>query len=195
MGDRAVSIIDPISGDDATRRGLDGILESSVREGIGDELFLRIVGHVPGYAEALHDAMHVSHVEGNVDHKLKEIIRIQLAKTADDRYFAGLRSAKAVREGLTEERIEAGCDDFDNDPRFTAAEKWALRYAYLMYRAPEQVDKAFYDEGKHHYSEAQIMELGGMIALHYGMQLFMRTLATTAPREVEEHRIGPGSNE
>ncbi len=45
-----------------------------------------------------------------------------------------------------------------------------------MYREPEKVDAAFYDEGKRHFTEAQIMELGGMIAVHYGMQVFMRTL-------------------
>ena len=45
-----------------------------------------------------------------------------------------------------------------------------------MYRAPEQVNASFYDEGKQHYSEAQIMEIGGLIAIHYGMAVFMRTL-------------------
>jgi hypothetical protein len=29
---------------------------------------------------------------------------------------------------------------------------------------------------KNYYTEAQIMELGGFIAFHYGMQVFMRTL-------------------
>ena len=60
--------------------------------------------------------------------------------------------------------------------QFSAAEKWALRYASLMFTAPTKIDKAFYDEGKTHYTEAQIMELGAFIAFHYGMQLFMGTL-------------------
>jgi hypothetical protein len=30
---------------------------------------------------------------------------------------------------------------------------------------------------KTHFSEAEIMELGAFIALQYGMQMFMRTLA------------------
>ena len=33
-----------------------------------------------------------------------------------------------------------------------------------------------HEEGKQHFTEAQIMELGGMIALHHGMQVLMRTL-------------------
>ena len=45
-----------------------------------------------------------------------------------------------------------------------------------MYLSPDNVDAGFYAEGKKHYSEAQIMELGAFIAFHYGMQAFARTL-------------------
>lgn len=161
----------------AEAEGLEEVLETSDRSGVPDELFIRILAHAPGYAEAIHDAMHTAHVGGNVDHRLKEIIRIQLARTAEDPYFSGLRSTKAVDEGLTEEMIDAGSGDFESDDRFTDAEKWAFRYAHLMYRSPEKIDSSFYDEGKRHFSEAQIMELGGMIAIHYGMQRFMASLS------------------
>ena len=52
----------------------------------------------------------------------------------------------------------------------------ALRYAREMYTNPENVNATFYAEGKRHYSEAQIMELGAFIALHYGMHAWARTL-------------------
>jgi alkylhydroperoxidase family enzyme len=117
-----------------------------------------------------------SHAEGGVDHKLKEVIRVRLARAAGDPYFGALRSRAARAAGLDEETIEAGAGDFENDPRFGAAEKWALTYAREMYLNPERIDAAFYAEGKKHYSEAQIMELGAFIAFHYGMQAFARTL-------------------
>jgi alkylhydroperoxidase family enzyme len=101
---------------------------------------------------------------------------VQLARTAGDPYFGGLRSARARAAGLDESRIEAGAGKFEDDPGFSAAEKWALRYAREMYLNPERIDATFYDEGKRHYSEAQIMELGAFIAFHYGMQAFARTL-------------------
>ena len=104
------------------------------------------------------------------------MIRIQLATKAEDPYFSNLRSRRALDAGLTEERIQAALGDFANDPQFTPAEKWALDYAHRMYRTPESVDAAYYDEGKQHWTEAQIMELGGLVAIHYGMQVFMRTL-------------------
>ena len=86
-----------------------------------------------------------------------------------------------MADGLDEAAIAAGCDDYERSPRFSEAEKWALRYADQMYLNPASVDAAFYAGMKQHYSEAQIMELGAFIALHYGMQVFMRTLGNGAP--------------
>ena len=155
---------------------LQALIARADETGIADSRFVRLLAHVPGYAEALHDALDRSLMEGSVDHALKEIIRIQLARLAGDPYFAAFRSKRALEQGLTEERIEAGCGDFETDDGFAPAEKWALRYGWLMYRAPGKVDKAFYDEGKTHYSEAQIVELGAFIAFHYGMQIFFGTI-------------------
>lgn len=152
------------------------LMERARELNVPDEQFFRVLAHAPNYAEALFEAMHQSHALGTVDHKLKEIIRVQLARLAGDPYFAALRSKVALAAGLTEETIEAGCGDFENDARFSEAEKWALRYGYWMYREPGRVDAKFYDEGKKHYSEAEIVELGAFIALHYGLQVFMRTL-------------------
>jgi alkylhydroperoxidase family enzyme len=147
--------------------------------GVPDTLFPCILARVPAYAKALLRALLLSHTEGNVDHRLKEIIRVQLARTAGDPYFAGLRSGRALAAGLDENAIEAGAVKFESDPRFTPAEKWALRYAREMYLNPEKIDGAFYAEGKKHFTEAQIMELGAFIAFHYGMQAFARTLGAT----------------
>lgn len=149
--------------------------------GVPDALFSRILARAPTLAKAVLRAMLHSHAEGSVDHRLKEIIRVQLARTAGDPYFSGLRSARAQEAGLDESRIAAGSGRFEDDPRFTAAEKWALRYAREMYLNPERIDAAFYAEGKRHYTEAQIMELGAFIAFHYGMQAFARTLGAQPP--------------
>lgn len=173
-----MAAVDPIPKSDAQTQGID--LDSFARLGDEDAVFLRILARVPGYAEAIWGAMSESLFEGNVDHRLKEIVRLQLASTAEDAYFGDLRSKEALASGLTEDHIAAGQTGFETDPDFTDAEKWALRYAWLMYRRPEQVDAGFYAEGKRHFSEAEIMELGGLIAIHYGMQVFMRTMGNPA---------------
>ncbi len=171
-----MSHIEPLKAEDVRDPELLELIRRGEVLGVPDALFSRVLARVPAYAKALLRALIVSHAEGSVDHRLKEIIRLQLARTAGDPYFAGLRSVRAAQTGLDEERIAAGSGRFEDDPRFSAAEKWALRYAREMYLNPERVDAAFYAEGKRHYSEAQIMELGAFIAFHYGMQAFTRTL-------------------
>jgi alkylhydroperoxidase family enzyme len=149
--------------------------------GVPDARFSGILARSPLHAKAVLRALLHSHAEGNVDHKLKEMIRISLARIAGDAYFASLRSARAQQQGLDEQTIEAGAGNHETAAALTPAEKCALRYAKLMYLDAARVDAALYAELKTHFSEAQIMELGAFIALHYGMQMFMRTLAVTTP--------------
>jgi alkylhydroperoxidase family enzyme len=144
--------------------------------GLADEQFFEVLAHAPNYGEALFNAMRQAYVNGGVDVRVKEAIRIQLARLAGDEYFASLRSKKAMKAGLTEELIDAACGDFDKEPAFTDAHKWAFRYGYLMYREPGKVNKEFYEEGKKHYSEAEILELGNYMTINFGMQSFIQTL-------------------
>jgi len=168
--------IEPLRQDQITDPEILELIRQCEQLGVPDALFPRIVARVPGYAKALLRAMLQSHQQGGVDHRLKEVIRVQLARAAGDGYFSNLRSARAKAEGLDEETIEAGSGDYDDDARFTEREKWALRYAEQMFLDPVKVDAAFYAGLKEHFTEAQIMELGAFIAFHYGMQCFMRTV-------------------
>ncbi len=188
-------IIEPLDPEAIDDKNWKRVMERTAETQAPDALFSRIMAHAPGYAAAMHDAMHRSHAMGGVNHKLKEMVRIQLARTAQDTYFANLRSEQAKKEGLTEERIEAACGDFENDPQFSDSEKWALRYSYWMYRDATKLDKDFYDEGKKHFSEAQIMELGAMVALHYGLQVFMRTLKAYPLHDPEGNPVTQAQSE
>lgn len=163
--------------DDKELRDLIGEAESL---GVPGAHFARIIARSPVHAKPFLRAMMMSHAEGNVDHKLKEVIRILLARFAEDTYFSNLRSSKARSPALSEEEIDAGSGDYEDSPLFSEAEKCALRYADQMFLDANKVDAELYDELKTHFSEAQIMELGSFIALHYGMQMFMRTLGNAA---------------
>jgi alkylhydroperoxidase family enzyme len=176
-------LVEPLKVAEIRDPELKALIARCTELGVPDVVFAGILARVPGCARALLRAALVSHAEGNVDHRLKEVIRVQLARIAGDPYFAGLRSNRARCLGLSEETIAAAVGRFEGDPRFTAAEKWALRYARNMYLEPDKVDAAFYAEGRRYYTEAGIMELGAFIAFHYGMQVFMRTMAT--PRREE----------
>jgi hypothetical protein len=157
------------------------LIAQSEALGVPDDLFPRLIARAPAQAKPLMRALLMSHTQGNIDHKLKEIVRILLARFANDRYFASLRSLKARAMGLTEACIDEGCFEYEDDAKgFSEAEKIVLRFADLMYLDASQIDKAFYDEMKKHWSEAQIMELGSFMVCHYGMAMFMRSMGAKA---------------
>lgn len=143
--------------------------------GVPDRLFVQIFARQPEQMKGMLRAMLVSHRDGSVDHKLKEIIRIQIARFAEDPYFANLRSKKAIAAGLTEAMIDAGCDDYEDSDLFAESEKVALRFAEQMFLDSSKVDKIFYDEMHKHFSDPEIMEIGAFIALFHGIHMVMRT--------------------
>ncbi len=147
-----------------------------VELGVPDELFPRIIARVPAQAKTLLGVMLELHTKGMVDHQLKEIIRIQLARFVEDPYFSALRSKRAIAECLTEERIDAGCDDYEDSELFTEAERMALRFSDQLFLDPDKVDAIFYEQMREHWTEAQIMEIGTFLAIYHAAHLFMKTL-------------------
>ena len=178
-----MSYITPLPRAAVTDPEMQELIAQAEAVGVPDDTFARIIARSPPHAKPVMRALLMSHIEGNVDHRLKEIIRILLARFAGDAYFAALRSRKAREMGLDEKRIEAGCGDYEDSALFSEVEKCALRYADQMYLDPTKIDAAFYAELKKHFTEAQIMELGAFIAFHYGMQMFMRSLRTAGPSD------------
>ena len=87
-----------------------------------------------------------------------------------------MRSASAKRQGLEENDIDEAIANYDTSPRFTAAEKLALRYSEWMALDPEKLDRAFYDTLRQHYSDEEIVELGTFIGFNIGYHTFFGTL-------------------
>ena len=119
-----MSHIAPIPREAITDPEMIELIAQSEKLGMPDDLFPRIIARTPEQAKPLMRALLLSHAQGNVDHRLKEIIRVLLARFANDKYFAALRSRKAQDMGLTEARIDAGCYEYESDASFTEAEKW-----------------------------------------------------------------------
>lgn len=173
--------VQPLELDQISDPELRDLVVQSEELGVPGGTFARILARKPEQAKATLRVMLLKFFEGNIDHRLKEIIRIQLARFTEDPYSSGLRSVKAREMGLTEEEIDAGSGDYEDSDFFTEAEKVALRYADQMYLDSTKVDNAFYDELKKHYSEAQVMELGAFIALYYAAHKVMRSFGNPEP--------------
>ncbi|HSC94588.1 MAG TPA: hypothetical protein VLC73_06440 [Burkholderiales bacterium] len=77
---------------------------------------------------------------------------------------------------MTEGDIDEGSAEYATSPRFTEAEKLALRYSELMALNPDKINAAFYDELRRHYSEEEIVELGTFIGFNIGYHTFFGTL-------------------
>jgi len=77
---------------------------------------------------------------------------------------------------LGEADIDEGVTHYETSPCFTEAEKLALRYSVLMALDPDRIDANFYDALRHHYSDAEIVELGTFIGFNIGFHTFFKTL-------------------
>lgn len=149
--------------------------------GVPDPQFSRIVARVPEQARTMLATILHCYAQGGVDHRLKELVRIQMAHAVRDPYFSALRSRKALAAGLTEADVEAALGDYESEERFSAAEKLAMAFAEQMFLDSTKVDANFYAALKAHYTEPQIMELGTFIGIWQGVHLVGKTLGLTAP--------------
>lgn len=175
-----MTFIAPLELDEIEDPELRALVVRSEEMGVPGGTFARIIARKPEQAKATLNVMLLKFTEGNVDHRLKEIIRIQLARFTEDPYSSSLRSNKAREMGLTEAEIEAGSGDYEDSELFTEAEKVALRYADQMFLDSTKVDAAFYDEMKKYYTEPQIMELGAFIAVFHAAHMVMRSFGAPA---------------
>jgi len=116
-----MSHIAPLADAEITDPELRAVIAQCEALGVPDALLGRILARSPVHAVPMLRALLMSHAQGGVDHKLKEVVRIQLARFAGDSYFSALRSERARAAGLTEEAIEAGSGDYEDSPLFTEA--------------------------------------------------------------------------
>jgi alkylhydroperoxidase family enzyme len=77
---------------------------------------------------------------------------------------------------LKEDEIDEGVAHFEASPRFTEAEKLALRYSELMALDPGRITREFREELRRHYTEAEMVELGTFIGFNIGYHTFFSTL-------------------
>ena len=74
--------VTPLPREAITDPELRELMEQGEALGVPNDLFVRIIARAPQQAKPLMRAMLMSHAEGNVDHRLKEVIRVQLSRMA-----------------------------------------------------------------------------------------------------------------
>lgn len=120
--------------------------------------------------------------EGDLPHRLKEIVRIFLSASQGCAYCSVVRSKQGAAEGVNDELLLA-LDDINSNPHLSEPERMALVFADRLKRG-EADDDALFAELREHFSEAEILELGLFCGTVVGIGSFAKLLKVVTWDEV-----------
>jgi len=167
-----ISYVDVESVTDPT---LAAYLEESRRYGTPRLESQAIRAHVPAVLETFSQAWQRTFREGVLDHRVKELARVFIAKSLDCGYCAGQRSHVAAAQGVTEREYDE-LIEFRKSTVLTDREKAALLWAEAIAWDPALADDEVWDQLHAHFSDPELVELGYFIGLTMGQQRFLKTL-------------------
>ena len=107
--------------------------------------------------------------------RLVELVRLRVAFHNQCRSCMAIRYADAVADGVTEDLVCSLERPYDA-PGLTDAERVAIRYGELFATNHLAIDDALYDELRAHFTEAQVVELGMVVAFFVGFGRLAATL-------------------
>jgi AhpD family alkylhydroperoxidase len=165
-----ISDVDP---DSITDPELAGYIADSRRFGTPRVESQAIRAHVPAVLRSFNQSWQTVFREGVLDHSVKELARVFVAKSLDCGYCAGQRSHLAA--GLTEREFD-DVIEFRDSEKFSPREKAALLLAEAIAWDPGMADDAVWDALHANFTEPEIVELGYFIGLTMGQQKFLKTL-------------------
>lgn len=120
----------------------------------------------------------VMHNAGKVTSEQKRLIGYIASLTAGCRYCQAHTALAAERYGAHAERL-AALWDYERSALFTPAEKAALAFAQAAASAPNLVDDAIKADLKAHWSDDDIVEILGVVALFGFLNRWNDSMATT----------------
>ncbi len=120
--------------------------------------------------------------EGELPHRLKEIVRIYLSASHGCAYCSQVRSNLGATQGVDDDLL-LKLDDIERNDRLTADEKCALRFAARMKEGTAD-DDALFDDLRTRFSDSQIVELGLFCGTVLGIGGFAKLLHVVTWDEV-----------
>ena len=161
--------------ENVTEPDLAAILEESRTYGPPRLESQAIRAHVPAVLRTFAAAWQQTFREGVLDHSVKELARVFIAKSLECGYCAGQRSHLGAEAGLTEREFD-DVIEFRDSTVLGAREKAALKWAEAIAWDPGLADDEVWAELHTHFTEPELVELGYFIALTMGQQKFLKTL-------------------
>src|SRR5437868_1521227 len=114
---------------------------------------------------------------GEVERGFKRLIAHVASRTAGCRYCMAHTAGGALHFGIEEQKL-AAVWDYQTSPLFTEAERVALDFAVAAAAVPNAVSDHMFAALRRHWSEDQIIEIVGVIALFGFLNRWNDTLAT-----------------
>jgi uncharacterized peroxidase-related enzyme len=115
--------------------------------------------------------------EGSVDLKLKRLISHVASRAAGCSYCMAHTAEGAHKLGVDQQKLDAVWD-YQTSPLFSPAERAALDVAVAGSCVPNAVTDEMFMELRKHWSEEQIVEIVGVIAMFGFLNRWNDTLAT-----------------
>ena len=124
--------------------------------------------------------------EGDVDPGFKRLIAFVCSRAAGCRYCMAHQVGGAYKLGVDEKKFDA-IWEYQTSPLFSEAERAALDVAVAAGCVPNEVTDEMFDELKKHWTEEQIVEIVGVIALFGFLNRWNDTMATPLEDVPTEH--------
>jgi alkylhydroperoxidase family enzyme len=131
--------------------------------------------------------------ESKVDRGLKRLLAHLASRAAEDAYSMAHTASGALHFGIDAAKL-AAVRDYKSSPLFTPAERTAFELAAAASRVPNGVTDGHFVELRKHWSEEQIVELLGVIAMAGFLARWNVSMATPIepePNEVGEKYLAP----
>jgi uncharacterized peroxidase-related enzyme len=122
-----------------------------------------------------------------VDLGFKRLLAYMASRTHGCNYSMAHAAEASHRVGMDDAKLEAVVD-YRTSPLFTEAERAALDFAIAAASQPNRVDDALMARMKRHWSDAQIVEIAGAVALNGFLNRWNDSLAV--PLEAEPVAFG-----
>ncbi len=161
--------------------GAEAVLKIAETEGAPDPRMAKVLVRSPAGVEFLRHWAALLY-EGELPHRLKEIVRIFLSASQGCAYCSVVRSKQGAAEGIDDALLLA-LDDISSNPHLSERERVALDFADRFKRG-EADDDALYAKLREHFSDSEIIELGLFCGTVIGIGTFAKTLHVVTWDEV-----------
>jgi alkylhydroperoxidase family enzyme len=131
--------------------------------------------------------------ESKVDRGLKRLLAYAASRTVGDAYSMAHTASGALHFGVAAEKL-AAVKNFEASPLFSDAERAAFVFAVAASSSPNAVSNSTVADMRKHWSEDQIVEILGVVAMAGFLARWNVSMATPLeqePNEVAEKYLSP----